>query len=431
MNTTTTQTQNNPMKRVLSLRDFRLLFVGAGVSLLGDHFALIAIPWLVLQLTHDPLALGTVLALEGIPRAVFMLFGGAITDYLSPRLVMLIANVTRFFLTAIMAFVVFAGVTQLWMLYVFGLLFGIVAGFSVPAETSIVPTLVEEQDLQAGNSIIMGITQLAGFVGPTVAGILIGWFSNSFTGIGFAFAFDAFTFVVSGITLQLIRARKQKVSTVDAPAKENVLASIQTAVQYLWKDKTLRFIFLVMMALNFLLIGPIMVGIPVLASERLPEGATAFGLLMSAFAGGNFFGYLFAGSLPRPDASRMRWIVILLFAWFGVVIGSLGFIPYTWVDFGLLLLLGLGNGYSAVLSITWIQTRTPKEMLGRMMALLMLSSTGLFPISQAIAGALSKWNLTLVFALPGVLVLLMTVWITFQSELKEFSTSLANAEAEG
>jgi MFS family permease len=426
-----TQPQNNPMARVLSLRDFRLLFTGAGVSLLGDHFALIATPWLVLQLTHDPLALGTVLALEGIPRAAFMLFGGAITDYLSPRLVMLIANITRFFLTAIMALLVFGGVVQLWMLYVFGLLFGIVAGFAVPAETSIVPTLVEEQDLQAGNSIIMGITQLAGFVGPTVAGLLIGWFSNSFAGIGFAFAFDAFTFVVSAITLQLIRPGKQKESAADQQAKESVWASIRTGVRYLWTDKTLRFIYLVMMALNFLLIGPIMVGIPVLASERLPEGATAFGLLMSAFAGGNFFGYLISGSLPRPDKSRMRWIVILLFAAFGFVIGSLGFIPYTWIDFGLLLLLGLGNGYSAVLSITWIQTRAPKEMLGRMMALLMLSSTGLFPISQAIAGALSKWNLTLVFALPGVLVLLMTVWITFQPELKSFSASLTNAEAEG
>jgi hypothetical protein len=66
-----------------------------------------------------------------------------------------------------------------------------------------------------------------------------------------------------------------------------------------------------------------------------------------------------------------------------------------------------------------------------MMALLMLSSTGLFPISQAIAGALSKWNLTLVFALPGAWVLLMTIWIAFQSELKSFSASLTSAEAEG
>ena len=124
----------------------------------------------------------------------------------------------------------------------------------------------------------------------------------------------------------------------------------------------------------------------------------------------------------------MRWIMILLFAAFGIVIGALGFIPYTWIDFALLLLLGLGNGYAAVLSITWIQTRIPKEMLGRMMSLLMLASTGLFPISQALAGALSKWHLTLVFALPGVLVLLMTVWITFQPELKVFSASLTKAE---
>jgi hypothetical protein len=59
------------------------------------------------------------------------------------------------------------------------------------------------------------------------------------------------------------------------------------------------------------------------------------------------------------------------------------------------------------------------------------NSTGLFPISQAIAGALSKWNLTLLFALPGALVLLMTVWIAFQPELKVFSARLTSAEAEG
>jgi MFS family permease len=75
--------QTNPMARVMSLRNFRLLFVGAFTSLLGDQFALIATPWLVLQLTNDPLTLGAVLALEGIPRAVFILFGGAITDRLS------------------------------------------------------------------------------------------------------------------------------------------------------------------------------------------------------------------------------------------------------------------------------------------------------------------------------------------------------------
>jgi MFS family permease len=181
-----------------------------------------------------------------------MLFGGAITDHLSPRLVMLIANITRFFLTAIMALLVFGGAVQLWMIYGFGLFFGIVAGFAIPAENSIVPMLVDEQDLQAGNSVMMGITQLAGFVGPTIAGILIGRFSGSYTGVGLAFGFDAFSFIVSAISLQLIHGRKQKESVDAMPVIESVLVSIQTGIHYLWMDRPLRLIFLLLSAINFL-----------------------------------------------------------------------------------------------------------------------------------------------------------------------------------
>jgi len=421
----------NPMARVLSLRNFRLLFTGAFISLLGDQFALIATPWLVLQMTGDPLMLGTVLALEGIPRAAFILFGGAITDRLSPRRVMLFANIIRFFLTALMAVVVFSGVVQIWMIYAFALSFGIVAGFAIPAEQSIVPMLVDEQDLQAGNSIIMGVTQLSGFVGPTIAGIIIGRFSDTFTGVGIAFAFDALTFVVSAVTLQLIRLKTQTVSASAAHAKESVWASIQAGIRYLWTDKPMRFIFTAVMAINFLLMGPILVGIPVLADQRLPEGATAFGLLMSAFAGGNLLGYIIAGSLPRPNGAKLRLLIIALFAGFGLVIGSFGIITSTWVDVGLLLLLSMANGFIVVLLMTWIQTRTPQQMLGRIMALLMFSSTGLAPIAQAISGVLSKWNLIMSFVIPGALVLLLTIWMAFHPDLKGFSESLAAAPAEG
>src|SRR5512141_2772306 len=300
----------NPMLRVLSLRDFRLLFGGASTSLLGDQFALIATPWLVLQLTGDPLALGIVLALEGVPRALFMLVGGAITDRLSPRVIMLIADAIRFVLTALMAIVVFTGVVQAWMLYVFGLAFGLVAGFAIPAENSIVPMLVEEQDLQAGNSIMMGIGQLVGFIGPTVAGILIGGYSSSLFGIGLAFALDALSLAGSAACLWLVRLGTKWQHSGNASAKENVWDSILAGIQYLWNDRPLRFMFLVISAVNFLLIGPLLVGIPVLADQRLPEGAVAFGLLMSAYAGGNLVGYLLAGSLPRVSGMLMRVLLI-------------------------------------------------------------------------------------------------------------------------
>jgi len=419
----------NPMARVMSLRDFRLLFVGATTSLLGDQFALIATPWLVLRLTGDPLALGIVLALEGIPRAAFMLVGGAITDRLSPRLIMLIADVIRFVLTSLMALAIFTGNVQIWMLYAFGLGFGLVAGFAIPAENSIVPMLVEEQDLQAGNSIIMGIGQLVGFVGPTVAGILIGGYSSSFFGIGLAFALDAVSFAVSAACLWLIRLGSGRQPSADSPEKESVWNSIMAGITYLWDDKILRLMFLIIAALNFLLLGPLLVGIPVLADQRLPEGAVAFGLLMSAYAGGNLVGYLLAGSLPRPSARLMRSMLIVLLAAFGLVIGSLGYIPLTWMDFSLLLLLWLGNGYIAITLFTWMQTRAPKEMLGRMMSILMFSNTGLVPISQAVSGAVSKWNLTFLFASAGALVLLMTLWASFQPGLQAFSESLAATKA--
>jgi MFS family permease len=422
--------KKNPMLNVMSLRDFRLLFSGATTSLLGDQFALIATPWLVLKVTGDPLALGIVLALEGIPRAIFMLLGGAITDRISPRLIMIFSDAIRFVLTALMALVVFTGTVQMWMLYAFALSFGLVAGFAIPAGNSIVPMLVEEQDLQAGNSIIMGASQLVGFIGPTIAGILIGRFSQSPLGIGLAFAIDAVSFAVSAIALLIMRGGGKRQPAAESTPKENVWTSILAGMKYLWDDQALRLLFLVMMAVNFLFVGPLLVGIPVLASQRLPEGAVAFGLLMSAYAGGNLAGYLLAGSMPRPTGRTMQFLLIILLAAFGFALASFGFIRSTWVDFSLMILLGIGNGYIAITMFTWMQTRTPREMLGRMMSMLMLASTGLVPISQAASGALSKWSLTSLFVGAGLAILMVTIWAALQPELKTFSNNLMARHAD-
>jgi len=415
------------MLKVMSLRDFRLLFAGSTTSILGDQFAFIATPWLVLKLTGDPLALGIVLALEGIPRAVFMLLGGAITDRISPRLIMILADIIRFILTTLMALVVFTGSVQMWMMYAFGLAFGLVAGFAIPAGNSIVPRLVESEDLQAGNSLMMGTSQLVSFIGPTIAGILIGGYSKSPLGIGLAFAIDAVSFAVSSICLWAMRkGGKVSISTEGSP-KESVWASIGAGLKYLWDDKANRLMLIIVTAMNFLFVGPLLVGIPVLANQRLPEGAVAFGLLMSAYAGGNLVGYLLAGALPRPNGSVMRVFLVALLAVFGFVLASFGFIRSTWLDFGLMLFLGLGNGYIAIILFTTMQIRTPKELLGRMMSILMLTNTGLVPISQAISGAVSKLSLTALFGCAGGLILVVTLIAAAQPELKVFSESMVNS----
>jgi MFS family permease len=420
----------NPMLRVLSLRDFRLLFGGATTSILGDQFAMIATPWLVLQLTRDPLVLGFVLALGGIPRAVFMLLGGAVTDRFSPRRIMIASDSLRLGFTLLMALAVLSGNVHLWMLYVFNLGFGLVAGFAIPATNSIVPMLVEDRDLQAGNSVILGSNQLVGFIGPTAAGLLIAGFSRSLLGIGLAYGLDALSFAISAGALILMRGGGGlPIASGSLAAKESIFASILVGLKYLWNDGALRLMFLVVTVVNFLFIGPLMVGIPVLANRYLPGGAAAFGLLMSGLAGGQLAGYLLAGQLPRPDGKVMKYLLLAGLAAFGVIIGSLGFIRSTEADFVIMILLGLGNGYLIIIALTWIQARTPKEILGRTMSMLMLSTSGLSPVSQAISGAAIKGNIVVLFAVAGALLFLVPVAVANRPELDIFSESLANHAA--
>lgn len=420
-----THANQKPMSRIMAARDFRLLFTGAGLSLLGDQFALVATPWLVLLLTDDPMKLGLVLALEGLPRAAFLLIGGVISDRLSPRRTMLIADAIRLGLLALMAATVLSGAVELWMLYAFGLGFGVVAGCAVPAENSIVPTLLGKDDLQAGNSIIMGVTQFAGFVGPSLAGIIIGTYASSLAGVGVAYAIDAVTFGVSAVCLLMIRGSAIKELERGDAAPEGIFSAIRTALAYVWRDQTVRLVFILLAAINFLIIGPLLIGLPVIAKDRLPQGAVAFGLLMSAFAAGNLLGFAAAGALPKLSAAGIRSLVIALLSGFGIVVGGIGFIASLGLDFGLLLLLGFGNGYVAILMLTWMQTRTPESMLGRVMSLMIFASSGLVPLSQLIAGALAKWNLDATLASAGTLAILVTIWAATRPQLTGFSAQLA------
>ena len=138
--------------RPLRIRDFRLLFTGETISVLGDQFHFIALTWLALQLTGSGLVLGTVLMTAAIPRAAFMLLGGAFSDRFSPRTLMLLSNVIRGIAVGILAALVLSGRAELWHLYVLAGIFGIVDAFFYPAMNTIVPMLVPERQLAPANA---------------------------------------------------------------------------------------------------------------------------------------------------------------------------------------------------------------------------------------------------------------------------------------
>ena len=121
-----------PILQPLIKRNFRLLWMGEGISLLGDHIHFIALSWLTLQLTGSGLALGTVLMVGAIPRALFMLFGGVLSDRLSPRRIMIVSNISRGLLVTVIASIVFLDIVDLWHLYALSVAFGTADAFFHP-----------------------------------------------------------------------------------------------------------------------------------------------------------------------------------------------------------------------------------------------------------------------------------------------------------
>jgi MFS family permease len=396
-------------------RNFRLLWMGEGISLLGDQFYLIALPWLVLKLTGSPLAIGTVLALAAIPRALFMLVGGALTDRFSPRALMLCSNLGRFALVASLAALTVTGQVQLWMLYAFALLFGLANAFFFPAQSAIIPKLLGSERLQTGNAIVQGTAQLSVFLGPVLAGTLIAVLDGGgsagaipdMVGIGTAFAVDAVTFLASAGTLALMRLSNRTASSQAEPGRETVWASILAGLKLVWEDKALRYYFVLIAAVNLLMTGPISVGIPVLADTRFHGGAVAFGIILSGFGGGSLLGIVVAGVSSRPSNRRFPLLMLGLTATMGVTLALLGVLPSVASSTFVAFIMGCAQGYVVIQFITWLQLRTPSRMLGRMMSVLMFAVVGLAPLSSAVAGALIQWSATFVMVGGGLLIVLV------------------------
>lgn len=383
-------------------RDFRLVFAGESISLLGDQFHFVALAWLTLQLTGSGLALGTVLTVAAVPRVVFMLLGGALSDRMSPRTLMLTSNAIRAVVVAIVAALVLTGNAQLWQLYILAGIFGIVDAFFYPALNTIVPMLVSESLLSPANALIQGTQQLAGLIGPALAGIVIAAVQT-----GPAFAIDAASFAVAAGALVLVRGGR-RLPAVESASGENLLATIGSGVAYAWRDPPVRALILLTAAFNFAFTGPIAVGLPYLADVRFGGGSIAFGVMLSVFGAGALLGAVLAGSLrhvPQLGAVVMGLAFIL-----GVEQALLGIVPNLPLALPIGVTMGVGVGFLNVRVISWLQARTPDAMRGRVMSLLMLGSQGLGPFSLVLAGLLIDFGaVPIMFAAAGAIIVLAVV----------------------
>lgn len=404
---------------LITNRNLRLLIIGQLISAIGDHFYLLAMPWLALQLTRSALVASTVLAAASVPRALLLLVGGVATDRYSARLTLIVANGLLAVVMAGLGATTLAQFTPLWFLYALALVAGVADAFAYPAVNSLLPGIVQSDDLETGNIFLQGTFMVSGVVGPALAGLLISLFGSSaaeqssLIGIGLAFLIDSATYVI-GIALFW----QMQVAAPKTNPDESIISSLGYVFDEIKADPRFRYLFLMILALGLLLTGSITVGLPVLAVARLPGGAAVLGFLTAAYGAGMLGGMAGLKFVPKPPAAISGLVVLAVFAVFPVGLMVLGVTALTPLAITTLLIMGAANGYVTIYVLSWLQRKTPVHMLGRIMGVVMFAIIGLAPVSQIVIGYLLDLDIEKTFVGAGALVLLLLLVTATRREMR-------------
>lgn len=372
------------MTAVLCSRSYLLLWTAQLVSMLAGYFNYVAVAWLVLQLTGSPLAVGGVLAAASVPQAVFMLLGGAASDRFSPRNTMLAAGLVRGAVTGMVAILALTHTVQLWQLFAAAVLVGTTTAFFFPASTSLVPRILEDDQLEAGNALLNLSRTAAMVLGSATAGVVV-----AAAGAGSALVVDAAASVGAGL-LVLPLATGGALSVAANP-----LQDVRDGIARVWGDVPLRTTLLVIAVMNLFALGAIEVGLPALAHLRFSQGAAALGGAFAAWGLGSTAGSIGAGIRPAPR--RFGRLMIAVGVLVGAGIAAAGAVPTLPGLLAVVAVMGAVEGAGTTYLFSWMQRRTEPGLQGRVMALAMLASVGLEPVALALAGALASRQLGLLF----------------------------------
>jgi MFS family permease len=354
-------------------RDFRILWTGMTISLIGDGIFLIAIAWESYSLWNAPAALSIVGIGMTIPTIAFLLIGGVVSDRRDRRLVMAWADGLRAVAVAVLATLVLIGALRFWELVVLVAVYGVGTAFFMPAFEAILPELLPKSDLPAANALDQFVRPIAmRLIGPVAGGALVA------ASAGVAFAIDAASFaacLVAVLVMPRRAGRNVEVQTSSVAALKEGLRFVRRRV-WLWGT-------LLSAAISYLVfLGPAEVLLPYLVKNELHASAGTLGLVLAAGGVGALGGAAFMGHRghPRRDVTvmYMTWTVATL------AIAGYGIANAAWE---LMLVCLVFNALEAAGTIVWAtikQHHVPGSMLGRVSSLDWLISIGLLPLSFAL-----------------------------------------------
>ncbi len=353
---------------------FLLLWGAALLSSFGISFFLFAESWYVVNVLGLEASLGLIYVASSVPRLLFMVISGTVADRFSKTKIMFLSVMVRAVLLVGLVVWFIAGGITLWTFVVFALLFGVLDAFFWAAESSVLPTIIDKEQLTRGNSIIQMTNQTSLILAPMLAGLLIAVGSYEIV-----FGCTALMLFVASLLIYLMRAPKANEGQED---EQKFWASFIEGFNYVKQSRTLVLMLLTTVFLNLFLVGPLTMGLPLFVKTVLEGTAMDFSLLESGLAAGMLVGSVGVGVLNISKNRGKVSIMAIIFG--GLAFAGLSMTTVIWMSMVMLGLFGIALSFSNIPIIAAVQSLVEDRMLGRVMGLLSLSSMGLIPVSYAL-----------------------------------------------
>jgi predicted MFS family arabinose efflux permease len=401
--------------------DFLKFWIGQTVSNLGSSFTQWAVPLLVFKLTGSALNLGIATAAAFLPYLLFGLVLGAWMDRIDRKRTMVVLDLLNAAIILSIPLVATFGHLNVWVIYVVAFVQTTVSIAFQAGEFAAIPSLVSTDDLVTANGRIQATYSAAGVAGPLLAGLLV-----SFMSIASVMTFDAASFVVSAISLALIRG------SFNAPSGEvkeatTILHDVREGLRYVVGHPVLRNISLMMALINF--VGATtFTQLVLFAHNRLDAGPRGVGILFAAGSAGVVVTGLLAGRLRKRfsfTTTAMTSLMLMgameiVFAgmhWFWVAV------PLWAASSGLGILFNINTG-------SLRQAIVPNHMLSRILSIAAVLAWSAIPAGAIVGGLVVKalGNVALVYGLIGIINICIAAFFRFFTALGDAERYLPQAD---
>jgi MFS family permease len=365
-------------------RDFRLLWTGMTVSLVGDGITVIAMAWQAYQISNAPSALAVIGVAQTIPHVVLLLIGGAVSDRFDRRRVMVVADSVRMVAVFALGVLSISGRIEIWHMMAIAACYGAGTAFFAPAFDALVPELVPGDQLTQANALDQFVRPAAfRMLGPAAGGWLISAFGGQ---AGRAFVVDGLTFLTSIACLVAMRRPGPRAAEPDTAA--SLRREIAEGLTYVRSQVWLWGTFLAATLAYLVFWGPAEVLLPYVVKVDMGRSAGELGLV---FALGGVGAMLAAVVMSRREMPR-RHVTFMYGVWTvsTLMVAGYGLARLPWQAMAASFTFNALETAGLVVWMTTKQRLVPPRLLGRVSSLDWFISIGLVPASFAITGPLAQ-----------------------------------------